>query len=455
MQPQDLPKRMLELHERNTHILAQADAAGRDLTPAETAEIENNFAEFERIDQGLETRETIEAHGRKLGQSAGRKTSDGPPAAGPGQHQGSVHPLDRGGDVPKILPAKSPRYADMFGQAEARSLGPWQSTDEFVNAVAHRVMVQNSGQSESIGPDGGFLVPSALLAGILDGSLENEIVRPRAKAFALTSASATAPGLDTSDHSANIGGFELQWLGEGGTGTVQTAQFWALTLRANKAAIFAKCSSEIAEDGVGFSTQLNDALTQALSFGLDYNYLWGDGVGKPLGILNWSGLVSVAKDTRSPSQSADTLVYRNVIDMFARLHPACVKNAVWLVHPSALPQLFSMSQDRTASTQVPIFVANASATPGGTLLGLPLIVTEKCAALGNQGDIILADFSQYACALRRGARLERDLSTDWLTDEINFRLLTRLDGQPLWKSAVTPRNGSDTLSCFVTLDERA
>ena len=42
-----------------------------------------------------------------------------------------------------------------------------------------------------------------------------------------------------------------------------------------------------------------------------------------------------------------------------------------------------------------------------------------------------------------------------MTDESVFRLVYRCDGQPLWSAALTPFKGSNTLSPFVTLAERA
>jgi hypothetical protein len=36
-----------------------------------------------------------------------------------------------------------------------------------------------------------------------------------------------------------------------------------------------------------------------------------------------------------------------------------------------------------------------------------------------------------------------------------FRFIFRVNGQPAWGSSITPQNGNNTRSCFVTLDERA
>ena len=44
---------------------------------------------------------------------------------------------------------------------------------------------------------------------------------------------------------------------------------------------------------------------------------------------------------------------------------------------------------------------------------------------------------------------------DRTTDETAFRFILRVDGQPLWNSAVTPANGTNTISPFISLATRA
>jgi hypothetical protein len=39
-------------------------------------------------------------------------------------------------------------------------------------------------------------------------------------------------------------------------------------------------------------------------------------------------------------------------------------------------------------------------------------------------------------------------------DEMAFRITYRVNGQPAWKTALTPKNGNSTVSPFVTLEAR-
>jgi HK97 family phage major capsid protein len=199
-------------------------------------------------------------------------------------------------------------------------------------------------------------------------------------------------------------------------------------------------------------------MQEAMSASLDYKFLNGTGVGMPLGIINAPCTVSVAKET---SQVAATIVPQNIAKMISRLSPGSFGKAVWLANPTALVQLFQLKMlvTNVAGTEnVGGFGPDWFTTaPDGSmsLFGRPLIVTDRCAALGTVGDIVLADLSQYLIAMRQDATLAVDQSIGFKEGEIWFKLTMRVDGQPMLGSAITPRLGGSTLSPFVTLATRS
>jgi HK97 family phage major capsid protein len=87
------------------------------------------------------------------------------------------------------------------------------------------------------------------------------------------------------------------------------------------------------------------------------------------------------------------------------------------------------------------------------MLSKRILFTEKLPILGSQGDILLADFSQYAIGMRQGTALEQSQHAGFTTDQTYFRVITRVDGQGTWKTSVKPKNGSN-LSWCVTLATR-
>lgn len=332
----------------------------------------------------------------------------------------------------------------------------WKSGEDFYSTIAHGLHhpnLMNATMTEGVDADGGYVVPEYLLSDLMDGSLEREIIRPLATVFPMQSNQMSIAGVNTQDHSTTIGGLAGVWLAEGGTATPQKALFRKIALQADKLAIFTQASNELVQDGLSFEEQLSTAMSQAISYDLDYSFLNGTGTGQPQGILNAASKITVAKET---SQVADTIVYENIVKMWSRLHPGLVNDAVWIANSNTIPQLFSMSFEG-ASSSVPAFMpANGglSGSPSATLMGRPILFTEKCPTLGDEGDIILCAPSQYAIGLRQEASIQRSMHEGWLTDATDWRLIIRVTGLPLWDSVVTPRTGS-TLSWCVTLADRA
>jgi HK97 family phage major capsid protein len=180
----------------------------------------------------------------------------------------------------------------------------------------------------------------------------------------------------------------------------------------------------------------------------------GDGVGKPLGILNAACLVTVAKET---GQAAATITAQNIVKMWARMWARSVTNAVWLVNQDVFPQLFNLSVPIGKGGAL-VFMppAGISGAPYGTLFGRPVIVHESSATLGTVGDIVLADLREYQGIEKGGIQSASSIHVRFLEGESVYRFIYRVDGQPTWRSALTPFKGAgNTVSPFIALATRA
>ena len=180
--------------------------------------------------------------------------------------------------------------------------------------------------------------------------------------------------------------------------------------------------------------------------------LIGTGSGQPLGIQNSDALISASIDT---GQVTDTITYTNLVNMWARTPNK--NNLVWVANHNTLPQLMNLTiTGGTASTPVWIPSNDATLAPNGSIFGAPIILTEHAAALGAVNDIALVDWSQYMIGEKAGGGIKTatsmHLKFDY--DQQTFKISYRWDGQPLWPTYFTPKNG-DTLSPFVNLAERA
>ena len=182
------------------------------------------------------------------------------------------------------------------------------------------------------------------------------------------------------------------------------AKFRQMTLTANKLTCYGVTSNELLDDGLKIEETIGKTFTGALSWYLDRDFLKGDGAGKPLGVLNAACLITVAKEG---GQAADTIEYANLTKMLSRLHPASLRNAVWVCHSSTIPQLLSLSIP--VGTGGSFYPAMSETNGNYRMLSRPVIFSEKGESLGDVGDIILADFSQYAIGLRKEMRLESSI----------------------------------------------
>lgn len=302
---------------------------------------------------------------------------------------------------------------------------------------------------------GGYLVPAQFRDTILKNALENAIVKPRATVIPMATGTVKIPYVNETSQASNVyGGVAIYRAGEGGQITPSNPTFGQVELNLHKVTGLVYVSSELLEDSpISMEPLLSAMFAEAIAFQEDDDYINGTGAGMPLGVL--SAPCSITVDPED-AQSPGTILWANIIKMWSRLHPRSANRAVWLANPDTFPQLATMSQ-QAGDSAVPVYLpANGAAgAPFGTLMGRPLILTKKCRSLGQTGDIILADFSQYLVGTKAsGLAVAQSIHLRFDYDQTAFRFTLRYDGQPWWPAPLVPRYSSATLSPFVMLGER-
>ena len=159
--------------------------------------------------------------------------------------------------------------------------------------------------------------------------------------------------------------------------------------------------------------------------------------------------------TKECGQSDDTIVPENLVKMWARLLPGSAGNAVWIMNQDALPQMYLLASDSNKTNPVYMPAKGMAASPYGTLLGRPVLIAEQQPTIGDAGDLLLADMSQYLAIDRGGLKPASSMHVEFLTDQMVFKFTYRFQGQPALASAITPFKSSLTLSPFVRLGARA
>ncbi len=312
------------------------------------------------------------------------------------------------------------------------------------------------GLNESVGGDGGFLVQEDFSKELLKRAFETGILSKRVKRIPI---SANANGLrmfgvdETSRaDGSRWGGVQTYWTDEAAQKTKSKPKFREMNMKLHKLTGLCYATDELLQDAVALEAIIKEAFAEEIAFKIDDAILRGDGVGKPLGILNANALVSVAAEG---GQSADTILFPNVVNMYSRIFSRSLPNAVWIANQNIIPQLFKMVI-AGASSDVPVYLpANGvSGQPYDTLFGKPILFVEHASSIGDVGDLMLVDLSQYLMIDKGGIQSASSIHLRFDYDETVFRFVYRCDGQPTWSSALTPYKGSQTQSPYIALAAR-
>lgn len=322
-------------------------------------------------------------------------------------------------------------------------------------AASDRLGDLRNAYSSTVPSEGGFLIPEEFRAELLRIALESSIVRPRARVIPMAVPRIKFPMIDaTSNASTVYGGLVGYWTEEAAALTASSARFGAVTLDAQKLTGYAEIPNELlADSAVSVSAFVDQLFPEALAWFEDTAFLRGTGVGEPLGALNAgnSALVSVAKESGQP---AATLVWENIVKMYARMLPASLGSAVWLININCFPELATMALSVGTGGSA-VWLGSGADSPPMTILGRPVIFTEKTETLGTLGDINFVDLSYYLVGDRQQMTASTSEHFKFSSDTTAYRIVQRVDGRPWLKSAITPQKGSTTLSPFVQLATRA
>jgi HK97 family phage major capsid protein len=309
--------------------------------------------------------------------------------------------------------------------------------------------------ASTIPAEGGFLVPEEFRTELLRTALEGALVRPRARVIPMSVPRINFPMVEDTTHTgALFGGVQAYWSEEYGTLTNSSGKFGRVTLDAQKLTMRTHLPNELVNDSsISVTSYVEQAFPTALRWFEDDAFIRGNGVGKPLGFLD-AGNTAAVSVTKETGQAADTIVWENLIKMYARMLPTSIGSAVWIANLDTFPELATMALSVGTGGSA-IWLNNGVQGPPLTILGRPVLFTEKAPTLGDAGDINFVDLSYYLIGDRQQMTAMWSEHVEFNTDAVAYRLISRVDGRPWLKNAITPNKGSNTLSPFVKLAARA
>lgn len=310
--------------------------------------------------------------------------------------------------------------------------------------------------SEKVPSEGGFLVPEEFRSEIMSLMLPLSVVRPRATIIPMGAPRLHIPKIDeTSRVSSVFGGIVVYRTEEGAELTESQAAFASTKLDVTKQTALAHVPNELIRDWGAFGAFMDQTMPGAMAFYEDVDFLSGSGVGAPLGALNATGNTAMITVNKETNQVATTIVWENVLRMYARMLPSSLANAVWIASPDTFFELATMALSVGTGGSA-VWIVDGVGTPILTLLGRPVILTEVApAVLGTQGDLSFVDFRYYLVGDYQNMTVDSSPHVKFTSDKTTFRVIQRNDGRPWLDSAITPHNNSATLSPFIQLQTRS
>lgn len=470
---EELRERLQFLNDTAQTIIARAEGEKRDLSAEEQTELDRTLQDFDRVKADIDRLEKIASQTEILRQSQGRQTLPAQPGQGPdtGEASGTVglEAFPTGEPQPRRNVAGIQRPplrvpAELMGTRTGgfRTLGElaWAvrracTPGGNIDPRLERLATPSTYGQEGVGSDGGFAVPPDFRQAIMSKVLGEDSLLPQTDQYESSSNVFTFPKDETTPWQTS-GGIQAYWEGEGALKTQSKPALQAESIRLSKIIALVPMTDELLEDAPAMDAYLRRKAPEKINFRINSAIISGDGVGKPLGILNSAATVTVAIE--SGPQTADTIWFPNVNKMWSQLYAPCRRRAVWLINQDVEPQLHSMAFLQSAASPVPAYLpANGLAgQPYATLFGRPVLLSEACSTIGDVGDIILADLSQYITVTKVGGGMRTETSIHlWFDYDITaFRFVLRIGGRPWWSTSISPLYGSLNRGCFVTLAAR-
>ncbi len=309
------------------------------------------------------------------------------------------------------------------------------------------------------GPSGGYLVPPELAIDLMGDVGEESLIRPRAMIAPMTSSTLDLPYIDattttgTSGVPTFFGGIQMSFLSEAQARKETEPKFRNVSLKAWDLSGYAVLSNTMQADSYGLDAWLRKLFARSIGWFEDYFFMQGTGVGQPLGFLNAAASLVVNR-----TGGVNKVVQLDIATMDTDLLPHSFVHAIWLATVSAMVQILQISgwvpnQSLLADPKSG-GEGGTSTRSAGLLQNRPLYATEKLPALGTKGDLMLVDPSLYVIGDRMAVEIAT--STEWPTVFPNYqtawRVLERVDGQPVMSKTMTLQEQGTVVSPYVVLN---
>ena len=313
-----------------------------------------------------------------------------------------------------------------------------------------KATVGSDEQGEYSDTYGGFAVPKTRAPMFLQVGFEGDPTAGLTQNVPMGSPSVEILARTDKDHSSTVsGGFTVSRVPETGSPSSSRMALELITLKATGLFGLAYASEILLQDSPqSFAALIDSGFRTQMGAHILNEKLNGLGGAQYTGVIGAPCKVEITKET---NQAADTINYKNVLKMRARCWG--YGNAVWLANHDCLPELAQMSL-AVGTGGAPVYVPGSFGASPDTLLGRPILYSEYAPTLGDAGDILLVNWSQYLEGTYQPIQSADSIHVRFVEHERTFKLWTRNCGAPWWRSYLTPAKGTNYLSPIVYIQAR-
>jgi HK97 family phage major capsid protein len=313
--------------------------------------------------------------------------------------------------------------------------------------------------TEGGGVSAGYSTPVVYEQQFQQYAAEQQVILPYCEEKPLAAREVWWPALDqyaapAAGQSSMFGGVQVYRKGETQHRTSTALALRKIGMNAQDLTAYATLSRDLVQDSeIAIDGYVVQQIGGAIGWREDWESINGTGVGQLLGFQNSPAYLFVTRHT------SGSIVYQDIFTMKTRLFGQASMPA-WITHPYSVYDIETLVDPSGRFIFVPNAYVSGGAPVGGvtvkmagTLLGYPLITTEKVPVLGTAGDLSLIDRKSYWFGRRGG--VEIGLSEHFLfdQDELAIRCKSRNDGKPGMIQPIYLADGTQAnqVSAFVGL----
>lgn len=424
---QQLREKRAQLVEDMESILASAEEEGRLELNEEEAEL---YAEAEQKLEQIKA-----AISRKEGlQSEKSKLEEPEPAATKGQ----------GADAPVPGPEAKKDF-DTVGEFIGAVVKHYRGGKDDPRLTWQDNEIGAATQEMGTGSAGGFMVPNQFRDTLLKIDPQGSIIESRSNVIAAgdpPDAAITMPALDQSGSTDNVyGGVSVEWIGEGDTKPETDADIREVSLQPHEIAAHVPFTDKLMRNAPAFTQQVETLMRQALIAAREQAFFSGDGVAKPLGMLNAGATYAQSRDTNNEVN------YVDLANMVSRLHMDGGQ-PYWLITQAAMTQILQLADPNGNYVWQP----NAVEGSPMSLFGFPVFWHQRSPTLGNEGDVMLCNTNPYYMVKDGSGPFVSMgfINDDFTKNRTRIKVFHNVDAKP-WLTEPFTQEGGFEVSPFVKL----